>query len=278
MSPQDPGPDGLDHAFDAVHRGGERVHRRFHWRHRGTPSAFVGLVLVSLGVLFLLDNLNIIETRDFIGTFWRLLLVGWGLARIASGRGGERILGAAAVFAGGILLGNQLFDWDINPIAVFWPLLLIGFGLNVLSKAWGRKPPHGEPPAGVPRSAPAADGTAEPAASVDTSSTIKEFAVMAGVERRNVSQTFRGGDVTAVMGSVEIDLRDCRMAENQVDITVFVTLGSVVFRIPRDWAVESRVTAVLASFEDRSEPPVAAASKRFVVLGSAFLGNVEIRN
>ena len=42
--------------------------------------------------------------------------------------------------------------------------------------------------------------------------------------------------------------------------------------------VESRVSATLANFEDRTAPPLNGAAKRFIVEGSTFMGNVEIRN
>jgi predicted membrane protein len=112
----------------------------------------------------------------------------------------------------------------------------------------------------------------------DTSSTFKDSAFMGSVERRNVSQTFRGGHATAFMGGVEIDLRDARMASTEALVVVSVMMGSVELRIPRDWTVESRVSATLGSFEDLTTAPVDGSAKRFVVQGSVFMGSVEIRN
>jgi len=268
MSEQEPRRSGLDHAFDTV----RDVHR--HRRHH-RPPVFLGVILLGLGVLFLLDNLNVLESRDVIRTFWPVLLMGWGVFRLVSGRGGERIIGAMAVGFGGLFLGDRLFGWDINVMGVFWPLVLIALGINVLSRTWGRRPVVGGASVSEGRGG-TTEGTSDD--SVDTSATIKEFAVMAGVERENVSQTFRGGDVTAVMGSVEIDLRGCRMAGDEVQVSVFVMMGETVFRIPRDWTVDSRLTVVMAHLDDRSEAPVGEAPKRFVILGSAFMGNVQIRN
>ena len=101
---------------------------------------------------------------------------------------------------------------------------------------------------------------------------------MAGVQRRNASQAFRGGEITAVMGSVELDLRDCRMAGSEIEIDVSVHLGNVELRIPRDWMVESRLSLVMGNFEDRSVRAVDAATNRLVIRGYTFMGNVEIRD
>jgi hypothetical protein len=245
----------------------------------------LGIFLVGLGVLFLLDNLNLIETREFIGRFWPVLVIAWGAAKLLFGRGGEKLLGGLAAFFGIILLGNRLAGWDINVVSVFWPLLLIALGVSMLTRSRGSQPvfpaPPGPPPMPgfeAPDSGASSDTQTDTRAQPDTAAQVKEFVVMGGVERRNVSQAFQGGDVTAIMGSVELDLRDCRMAGNEIRVTVVVMMGEASFRIPRDWLVDSRITAVAAGVDDRSEPPVAAAPKRFVIQGSAFLGNVEIRN
>lgn len=267
----------IDGALDDVRYTVE--HARWTRRRRGHahPGTFFGIAMVSLGVLFLLDNLNIIETREFIGTYWPVLPLGWGLAKLTLGRGGERIIGAFATLVGAVLLGNRLFDWTINIIGILWPLVLIGIGVNALSKA--RWMAASRAATEVPPASAADAVDPEPQPRVDASSTIKEFIVMGGVGRRNVSQAFQGGDVTVVMGGVEIDLRECRMATDEVRVTVFVTMGETAFRIPRDWTVDSRVTAVAAGIDDRSEPPVSGTPvKRFVIDGSAFMGSIEIRN
>jgi hypothetical protein len=265
----------------------EEVHRRFHRRHFGNhpPPVFVGILLIALGVVFLLDNLNIIESRTFFRTFWPALFIAWGAGRLMYGRGGEQVLGGVAVLGGGVLLGNRLFGWDVNIAALLWPLILIALGIAIVTRgAWGRRPVKAPAlPGGPAMNATDASeaGTAHSVSanpSADVSSTVKEFAFMAGVDRRSISQSFRGGDVSAFMGSVELDLRECRAAGEEVSINLSVVMGNAAFRIPRDWAVDSRVANILASFEDRSEPPVAASPKRLVLVGSAILGGVEIRN
>lgn len=256
-----------------------RFARRMRQRRRGAP-AFLGVLLVSLGVLFLLDNLGLIEVRNLVRTYWPLVLVVWGGGSLLFGRGAEQVLGGFAVVAGGILLGNQLLGWGLGIWQLLWPLFLIAFGIHILAHArW----PHSRPgAAGVPASGAAAIDAEvvdqQSGSTVDESAAFREFAVMASVERKNISQALRAGQVTAFMGAAEIDLRECRMASDELHVDVSVVMGGVVFRIPHDWSVDSRVSAVAANFEDTSDAPVEASPKRFVVSGSAFMGNVEITN
>src|SRR5436190_19902953 len=49
-------------------------------------NLFVGVVLITFGVLFLLDNLGVAEMGDVIHDFWPLILILWGLSIVMRGR------------------------------------------------------------------------------------------------------------------------------------------------------------------------------------------------
>ena len=49
-------------------------------------NLFIGIVLITFGVLFLLDNLGIAEMGDVIHNFWPLILILWGLSIVLRGR------------------------------------------------------------------------------------------------------------------------------------------------------------------------------------------------
>src|SRR5437870_669625 len=49
-------------------------------------NLFVGVVLITFGVLFLLDNLGIADMGDVIHNFWPLILTLWGLSIVMRGR------------------------------------------------------------------------------------------------------------------------------------------------------------------------------------------------
>jgi hypothetical protein len=261
---------------DRVHQRAERMRNRMHQRcgPGGAPPAFFGLVLLAMGALFLLDNLDIIEARYVWRTFWPLLFIGWGVSRVVSGDHG-RFLPWLAIGGGSVLLGRVLFGWDINLARIFWPVVLMALGLHILYRSW-RRPATVHASAGGPSAADLAGG--ESGAAPDPSSSFRDSAFLGSVERRSVSQTFRGGDATAFMGSVAIDLRESRMASNEATVDVSVVMGSIEMRIPRGWTVESRVSALLGSFEDLTDTPVEMPANRLVIRGSALMGSVEVRN
>lgn len=301
--------DGLGHARqtvrdaarDAHHaaRAASRQARRAAFRAScGQTQWFFPALLITMGIIFLLDNLNIIESRYIFRNLWPLAVLAFGLLRLFFGTGGERVFGAVASMFGGLWLAERVFDVDINVIGTLWPLILIGLGISMLygRRGWAHAVhPHGAPPI------PPSDGTTTPppvsgfastpssgtqaqekvesdAGYVDQSARVKETAFLANVERRNISQVFRSGELSAFMGSIELDLRDCRMSEPSATVDIQVIMGQVILRLPPDWTVESHLGTFLGNLEDRSDRPVDTNPKRLTIHGSVFMGQVELRN
>jgi hypothetical protein len=279
----------------------------FSARRRGAPF-FIGFLLVGWGVLQLFDTLGLIEFRNALRTYWPIVLVAWGGWNLLTGHTAERLFGVALMVFGGILLGNRLLGWNVNLFAL-WPLAIIAVGLRMMlggggghrrwhtrhmrdrhrrrfearygpatfetTAATARDDESGAAAADRGAAAPLQDGEAPPE---DTSATFREFACLGGVERRNTSQAFRGGEATAFLGGIELDLRECRMADAQARIEVFACMGGISMRIPRDWTVQSEVAAILGGFHDQSTPPVDGNARVLIIRGQAVMGGIEVAN
>jgi hypothetical protein len=159
------------------------------WRGRNSlPGIFPALIVIGIGVLFLLNNLNIFFIHD-VWRYWPVLLIAAGLAKMVdSPFSGGRVTGGILMGAGGLFLAGNLgflnLTWED-----FWPLVLIGAGVLML---WNRL-------------ALPAVGTAEiPAATHE--GVLHEHAVFGGVERRVTTDDFRGGHVLAIFGGVDIKI------------------------------------------------------------------------
>jgi hypothetical protein len=111
----------------------------------------------------------------------------------------------------------------------------------------------------------------------DFPSRLSAFVIMGGVKRGSNAQDFQGGDAFALMGGVEIDLREASMREGAVIFDLFVFMGGVEIRVPDDWAVDNRGLALLGGFEDKTRRPL-EAKKRLVLTGLAIMGGVEVKN
>jgi predicted membrane protein len=222
-----------------------------------TGRMILGGLLILFGLLFLLDNLGYMDARAML-RFWPLILVGLGVWKVMQPReDGQRAFGVALV-AIGIFLQIQLLVADLE-FRHIWPVLLIGLGGLLVWKAIGRRPRG-------PVTASAAE--------------LHELAFMGGGNRIISNPDFRGGDITAVMGGLEIDLRKAGITGEAAVIDVFALWGGIELRVPEDWAVDVQATAILGAFENKARGSAGEGmpGKRLVVRGLALMGGVEIKN
>ncbi len=228
---------------------------------RLTGHLVFGLVIIIIGVLFTLDNLDIAEADNYL-RFWPAGLIAIGLAKLAEARRTSAgILGGSLfLLAGSWLLLDNLGYIEVNFFEYFWPLILVTAGAVIV---W-----HGLQ--GRPR-AQRSDGVS------DEGATVSAIAILSGVTRGNNSSAFRGGELTAFMGGCEIDLREARMAGPEAVIDCFAMWGGIEIKIPPDWVVEPQMSVFAAGFEDGTKPPVQPTG-RLVLRGTAFMGGIEVSN
>ena len=108
---------------------------------------------------------------------------------------------------------------------------------------------------------------------------INDTAFFGGVEHRVQSSDFRGGEVTAIMGGVKLDLRDAETTRDEVTVEATALMGGVEIIAPRDWEVEVSGTSILGGFEDKRSFRTSAEKgrPRLIVTGTAIMGGVSIR-
>ena len=223
----------------------------------------VGALVIGLGILFLLDNLDIIDFHHALH-FWPSMFIIFGLMKIYDTRSPNGfVVGCLLVLAGVLMTLNRLgfayVSWH-----TMWPLVLIMLGISVVVKAvTGRR-----------QMAPPVSGD-KPGERQDDS-TIDVTAILGGFQRRIWSNDFRGGEITAVMGGCELDLRESSIASEAV-INVFAVCGGITIKVPPDWTVILQGTPILGGFDEKTITPP-DNSKRLIIRGYAIMGGLEVRN
>ncbi len=226
-----------------------------------TLRPVLGLLIVALGGIFLADNLGLVDAQEIMRLFWPGALVLIGLVVLVQPRGrGNRFWGLVWVVAGIWVYGHQQGWIAVDFWQVFFPGVLILFGASLILRSI-----HG------PRPRRAGGGE-------DRDAYTRAFAVMAGNVRRSVSSAFRGAELTAVMGGVHLDLTGARLEGDEALVDVFAFWGGIEIRVPPDWAVISRVTPLMAGYEDKTRPAATTSAKHLVVRGLAIMGGVEVKN
>lgn len=229
---------------------------------RFSPQLFIGGLIMLMGFIFLFDNLGVIDARYYI-RLWPIIFVLFGILKIVQSRH------VSSIFVGGVFicvgtmmllsrLGIMRFNWH-----QWWPIFLILVGVSFLLKAWTR---HQQ--------------GAFMGASRDmnySESIVNVVTFIGGNHIKNLSQDFRGGEVTAVMGGIEMDLRQASMTGEAV-LNVFTFWGGIDIKVPSDWNVVLNGIPILGGIDDKTIQPANTQEKRLIIKGYAIMGGVEIKN
>jgi len=220
----------------------------------------IGLLFLLLGIYFLLNNFNLIPfSLPHYLISWQTLLIAIGVLVIVTSdkKGGGIIL----VAFGALFLISDIFYvsvWDI--VQQFWPLAFVLIGISLLIRRQQEKKRLGE------------------ASSLEV---IDESAILGSNENVVTSNWFRGGRITSIFGSNEINLSGSQLAEGVQIIDVFVLFGSAEITVPNNWNVKVNASPILGAFEDKrqfSQSYSTGAGQQLIIRGQVILGGGEIRS
>jgi predicted membrane protein len=225
---------------------------------RITGRVIMGGMLIFFGLIFMLDNAGVLDAGD-IFDYWPMILVAVGLLKVLRPREeGQRPFGIALLVFG-VFLQLQVLVFTSWRLSLF-PILLLGGGALLVWRSLGRS----------------REGTA--GTRTDGSS---DFAFMGGVNRVVDSRDYRGGEATAVMGAVELDLRGSTIVTSPAILDVFALWGGIEITVPPEWKVDVRGIPILGGFENKARSSVqggSAPEQVLVIRGTALMGGVEIKN
>jgi predicted membrane protein len=244
---------GQNYVFKAgIHTGASR-YRGF----RG--GAIWGGIILVVGVAFLLDNLGILPL-DKLFRFWPLFLIAAGTAKLM--RREHRVWGIS-VFLVGVLFLLDNFGFAHFRWSQLWPLALIVGGIMLIWNSLEARKNAG----------PATVGP----------DTLNELAIFGGIERRVTTQSFQGGQATAVFGGVEIDLRQAGMDSDSAILDVNAIFGGCEIRVPETWTIVTEGQGIFGGYADSTirtgvEDLTNPKKKTLLIRGAAVFGGVEIKN
>ena len=225
---------------------------------RAIPRLLIGLTIMALGLLWTLDNLNVLESEP-ITQWWPVAVIVIGLVRFLNPQA-NKITSMLITLAGVGLLLDTLDYWDFDP-GDFFPMLVAVVGAKLVIDVFRRRAAHA-----------VEIGT-------DPDSVVHAFAIMSGVGRRSVSSDFRGGDANAIMGGVELDLRSAQIRDGETAVLdVFAMWGGIDVRVPENWRVVSEVFPLMGAYEDNTRSSTLTAGPTLLIRGVVLMGAIEVKN
>jgi hypothetical protein len=255
---------------------------------RLSDRSVIGLLLVALGIMFLLDTTDALGPGiNVVGTYWPALLIAWGVWGLITSGFVLRLWYVIVLLIGVIfLLSNlRLWSWDAGQL---WPIALVVVGLALLlggrvvrrgsRRWWGRW--GGE--SRRRRSGGWGPQVINAGGSHTHTGSSREFRsshVFGGGREQVTSQDFSGGEVSAIFGGMELDLRDASLAGGRAVIDATVICGGLEVRVPKDWRVNIQTTTLFGGTErKRSQPSPEDARGELTITGTVLCGGIEVKD
>jgi predicted membrane protein len=225
-------------------------------------NVLVGIIFISIGAVFLLDNLEIISWRVRHYLFqWENVFIIIGLVLLSSRENFRKGLIFLAI---GVFLNlDNWFNVDVNLFDL-WPiaLVLIGIALITRNKGTEGKSRH------------------DKNTGLFDADKIDDTAIFGGGDKVVNSQSFKGGMLTAIFGGSNVDLTQAKLAEGNQVIDVFFVFGGSKIRVPQDWQVEMNVTGIFGGMSDKRKfvDPKMNTENRLYIKGTAIFGGADVTN
>lgn len=219
--------------------------------------AFLGLTVLTVGVLFFLDSLGVLDAGHAIDRWWPVAIIGFGIAELAGGA--RAAVGPVVVTGIGVLLLLATTDVVQGDVwSYVWPAAVIGVGAMILLRRTGVR-------AG---------------AHAGSDDVVTANGVFGGPVLRPTSQQFERASLTAVFGGVTLDLRGARPAPAGATITATAAFGGIGILVPRGWRIVMRSTPIFGGVEDKTElvPDLPADAPTVRVDALALFGGVEVKH
>ena len=256
-----------------------------------------GLVLVLIGVLFLLFNLNILPydlKRVFFS--WQMLLIGIGLLIFASR---NYTSGSIVILVGAFFLvplikrvyPDSLFWMPDISWSTSWPVILIIIGIilvlrsffpkrNRFNEDWHKAHVENEEARDRYKSENIRSERNTKKGTRNINDTFDLSTIFNGTRHIIMSHNFERGEVDVIFGEARIDMENAILSPLGALIEANAIFGSVVIIVPRDWNVSFDTTAIFGSGEDKRSfvATYDPAKPTLTIKGECMFGSIELIN
>ncbi|TJX15892.1 hypothetical protein E9840_01685 [Tissierella creatinini] len=226
---------------------------------------FFGLILILLGGGILLEQLGFLDFGDLLSLYWPSILIILGVIGLFNRRSSKT--GNLIIIGLGVILQlNRLNYVDINIFRLFFPAVLIIIGLSII---FGK---------GVSKHNSPVEPEKWSKANVNMEDTIDLFVIFSGNGAINQSSSFKGGKVTAILGGIDLDLRQAQLKDNNAFLDVTALFGGVEIKVPDTWRVEMKGTPIFGGIENQTRPNPDLSAPVLKINATAMFGGVDIKN
>lgn len=218
----------------------------------GATRAASGVIILGLGLVFLLNNIGVIEARNLTENWWPFIIITAGLLILINNIR-SWMAGLFLVLLGGAYQLKELGMVEFEPWSLVWPLIVVFVGASIIfrrSYTGGR---------------------------VSKDERDDLTAILAGTKSTNTSADFKEARITAIMGGAQLDLRKAEIQENAlVEVSAF--WGGIEIIVPKNITIKNQINNILAGTEDKTIQETNKNSPTLTIAGDNIMAGVTIRN
>ncbi|MBK6264843.1 hypothetical protein JKA74_07330 [Marivirga sp. S37H4] len=228
-----------------------------------------GLILLAIGVFMILKRLDIFDASWLLS--WPVILIIIGVFSLVRHRFNNGF-GMFMILFGSFLLikKENLLPMEFEPYLIPGGLIALGIYFILVRGIGSGKDTWSSESWSLGSGKNKFD---------DDNDFINAEALFAGVQRRMLSQNFKGGKISAIFGGADIDLSKAELEDGAI-LNVEVIFGGMKLIIPPHWEIKADVSNIFAGVEDkRAFPPTGEASNKVLrIIGSVTFGGLEIKS
>lgn len=214
---------------------------------------WLGGIFLFVGIGILLHQLEIWDFIQIVKVWWPLIFVISGITHLFQRDRSSPLFGILLIIIGCLFILNHWIDQNI--LTFIWPFILISIGLLIIfSRTKFRKV-------------------------LDSNHSLKSFSLFSGADLRSQSTQFQGGEVMAIFGGAEIDLRDVIVDEAGAVIEIVSVFGGVNINVPDHIYVEITGLPIFGGWENKTRRLASSETDQRIKINClTIFGGVEVSN
>ena len=232
----------------------------------------LGIILIAIGVIYLAKTFYFPFDIDIFS--FPVILVVVGIVIMLNS--GNKLFGALLSIFGVLLYFNdQITVWPF--FFILWGIYIIFKNRSRQHRAFSLPQPDMENPSNSDEKKDFRNDIADFVKSEKNryyDSSIKkdyidDISIFGGGHKVIHSDSFKGGNITAIFGGSEIDLTQCKLAPGDNIIDVVMIFGGSTIIVPNNWDVVLNVTPLFGGFSNKKN--------RYVSSGTEPAGTLHIK-
>ncbi len=243
-------------------------------------NLWVGLIILSVGLILLLDRMGMIDFPTWLIS-WPMILIVFGVV-IGIGKKFRGVSWLVLILLGSFFLLSKSPEFSyLRQYAL--PLGVITVGTLLVLRSTVLKPNYKAKLKGDEWKNAGSKSSSNVFGAAEESSSDEEYIdisnVFGGIQKKIISKNFKGGQCSNIFGGTDLDFNHADIQGVAV-IDITQLFGGIVLRVPANWHVKSDLTSIFAGIEDKRKNVTHDESNgtTLILKGTSIFAGIEIKN